>query len=63
MRRDSLVQLVAAGVLALCLLASGVLATQLTASTGKHQLGYSDRAIEGDPPQVSLGIAMGAFRG
>ncbi len=63
MRRDSLVQLIAAIVLGCSLLASGVLATQLTASNGRHQLGYSDRAIEGDPPQVSLGIAMGAFRG
>jgi hypothetical protein len=63
MRRDSIVQLIAAGVLALCLMGSGVLAMRLTTSIGTHQLGYTDRAIEGDPPQVSLGIAMGAFRG
>jgi hypothetical protein len=42
---------------------SGVLATQIAASMGKNRLVYADKAEAGDPPQVSLGIAMGAFRG
>jgi hypothetical protein len=63
MKRDTLAQLVALVVLACSLGASGVLALQLTASGGRHRLGYADSAVEGQPPQVALGIAMGAFRG
>jgi hypothetical protein len=63
MKRDSLIQLVAAFVMAVCLGASGVLAVGLTASGGRHRLGYTDTDTEGQPPQVALGIAMGAFRG
>jgi hypothetical protein len=63
MRRDSAIQLMAVGVLVAALGASSVLAVQLTASGGRHRLGYTDTAVEGQPPQVALGIAMGAFRG
>jgi hypothetical protein len=62
-RSETRVQLVAAFVLIAALGASGVLATKLSSSIGRHKLGYADRALEGDPPQVALGIAMGAFRG
>lgn len=63
MRRDTLVQLIACGTLALFLGASAVLGTQIAASTGRNRLVYADAAEDGDPPQVSLGIALGAFRG
>lgn len=46
-----------------CLVGSGVVATQLSASSGRHRLVYTDTAEEGQPWQVGVGIAMGAFRG
>ncbi|MEO1007358.1 MAG: hypothetical protein AAFX79_02205 [Planctomycetota bacterium] len=52
--------------IALCILSlglSGVVSAQLTASAGRHKLTYAERAEEGDPPEVAVGIAMGAFRG
>src|SRR5690606_9111775 len=63
MQRATRTQLIAAGVMVLALAASGVLAVGLSASAGRHRLIYTDQATEGDPPQVGLGIAMGAFRG
>jgi hypothetical protein len=63
MTRDSLIKLIAVVVMIVCLIASGFLSTELTASAGRNKLSYTDLAEEGDPPQVALGIAMGAFRG
>jgi hypothetical protein len=63
MKRDSIIQIVAACILLAALGTSVTLAVSLTASTGRHRLSYTDTAEEGQPPQVSLGIAMGAFRG
>jgi len=45
------------------LIGSGFFGTQITASTGRHGLSYTDTAEENDPPMVALGIAMGALRG
>ncbi len=51
----------------LCLFAglfgSGYFGTSITGSTGRHGLSYTDRAEDGDPPMVALGVAMGAMRG
>ena len=63
MRRDTVIQLIAAACMVVLLGASAVLALQISASTGKNRLVYADKAEAGDPPQVALGIAMGAFRG
>lgn len=63
MRRDSQTQLIAALLMALFLGASAVLAVGLTNSGGRHRLSYTDTPVEGQPPQVAAGIAMGAFRG
>ena len=63
MQRDTINQLIAAAVMVVCLSVSGVLALGLTASGGRNKLVYTDTAVEGDPPQVAAGIAMGAFRG
>ncbi len=63
MQRDTWIQIVAAAVLSVCLVASGVLATGITGSAGRHKLTYTQRAEQNDPPQVAAGIAMGAFRG
>ena len=61
--RGTVVQLVSIGILCICLIASGMMSTTLTAEAGRAQLVYSDEAEEGDPPEVALGIALGAFRG
>ncbi len=63
MQRDTWIQIVAAVVLCVCLAGSGVLATAITGEAGRERLTYTQRAAQSDPPQVSLGIAMGAFRG
>ncbi|MDX2146299.1 MAG: hypothetical protein SFZ23_02155 [Planctomycetota bacterium] len=63
MTRDVRTQLMAVIVLIACLLTSGYFAVQASASAGRSRLTYTDRADEGTPPQVALGIAMGAFRG
>ncbi len=63
MRHDSLVRLIATGVILVCLVVAGALNPMIAASVGRHDLTYADTAEEGDPPQVALGIAMGAFRG
>ena len=63
MTRDSVIQCVAAAVLVASLTASGVLATRLSNSAAVHRLVYTDTAEKGAPPEVALGIAMGAFRG
>jgi hypothetical protein len=61
--RDRTVQIIAGIALIIGLVASGVLASAVSAEAGRSQLVYSDRATEGDPPEVAVGVAMGAFRG
>lgn len=61
--RNTIIQLIAVGVLLVCLSAAGMMSTTLTSQIGRAQLVYTDEAEEGDPPEVAIGIAMGAFRG
>ncbi len=63
MNRDRWVQLFAALVAVACLGCSAVLATFTAASAGRNRLVYADTAEASDPPEVALGVAMGAFRG
>jgi hypothetical protein len=63
MRRETGIQLLAFTAMLAFLAASGALATRIAGSAGKNKLVYADKAEAGDPPQVALGIAMGAFRG
>jgi len=63
MGHNTKVRLIAILVMLLGLLGSGFLTTAIASSQGQHELVYTDRAEDGDPPQVALGIAMGAFRG
>lgn len=63
MTRDTRIQLIAAFVMALCLTASGILAVSMTTVAGRAKLSYTDRIEDGQPIEVSIGIAMGAFRG
>ena len=63
MNRNLTIQGVCVLIVALCLTATSALSVELTAEAGRAQLVYTDQAQEGDPPEVALGIAMGAFRG
>ncbi|MBL8747117.1 MAG: hypothetical protein JNK58_12280 [Phycisphaerae bacterium] len=63
MNRDTTIQLVALLVLVLAMASSAMLSTASIAESGRAQLTYTDEATEGDPPEVAIGIAMGAFRG
>lgn len=42
---------------------SMVMVPAVAASAGRHKITQTERAEDSDPPEVSLGIAMGAFRG
>jgi len=63
MKRDTAIKLGAALVCAASLATAGVLSARISTSAGRHQLAYTHRAVEGQPVQVGLGIAMGPFRG
>lgn len=45
------------------LVGSGYFGVSITSSSGRNGLSYTDRAEDGDPPMVALGVAMGAMRG
>jgi hypothetical protein len=63
MSRDAKVQWAAGGLMALALAASMGLSVQMTSIAGKAKLTYTDRAEDNDRWEISLGVAMGAFRG
>jgi len=63
MRHDSLIQTIAAVVLTICVGAAVALSPAISTEAGRAQLTYADTAPEGDPPEIALAIAMGAFRG
>jgi hypothetical protein len=62
-RSNRVIQGLCALLVLLCVTTSGIVATQVSAEAGRAQLAYTDNATEGDPPEVAMGIAMGAFRG
>ncbi len=54
----------AAGLLAIVFFAlAGATSIAVNASASRNKLVWTDSASDNDPPQVALGIAMGAFRG
>jgi len=57
------VKILAALLILASLLGSSVLVPAVAASAGRSKLAATERAEDSDPPEVSLGIAMGAFRG
>jgi hypothetical protein len=63
MTRDTVIQSVAACVIALSLGASMLLTPAIAASAGRHRLVYTDTAEASESPMVALGVAFGAFRG
>lgn len=63
MRHDRVIQIAAFAAVVGALAASARFTTAVSAEAGRAQLGYGDRAEESDPPEVGVGIALGAFRG
>jgi hypothetical protein len=63
MKRDVRIQILATLAMLVFMAASTALAVALTAVAGRAKLVYTDRAEEGAPPEVAIGIALGAFRG
>lgn len=63
MTRDTRTQIIAGVLLLASLAASVALSVSMTAQAGRAKISYSDRAEEGQTWEVSVGIAMGAFRG
>lgn len=63
MRTESRIQIIAVLTLLLSIVGAGILVPSVAAEAGRAQLNYTDRAEEGDPPEIALGIALGAFRG
>lgn len=63
MRKDRTIQLIAGLLLVACLAGSVMVSPMIAAEAGRSQLTYTDTAQEGDPPEIAIAIAMGAFRG
>lgn len=57
------IRIVCVLVIVLCSIGSVALSTLLASSASRAKLAYTDRVEEGQPPEVALGIALGAFRG
>lgn len=62
-QQDRLVQVVSICVLVVCLIASMGVSTAIATSASRAQLAYTNEAAEGAPPEVAIGMALGAFRG
>ncbi len=63
MKRDTVIQLAAAGVLVVAATASGVLMPSMITKSEKYALKYTDVSVDGAPPIVAIGTAIGALRG
>ncbi len=63
MRHNRLIQLIALGVTSVSLVGAGFMGASVSDSAGRNHLMVTDQLSEGDPPEVALGIALGAFRG
>ena len=63
MRHNTKVILIALCVMLVSIGGSGALNVAIAASQGRHDLTYTDKAEDGAPIEVTLGVAMGAFRG
>lgn len=60
---NRLIQLIAAVVLIVAMSGAGWLAPRLVSIADEHALRYTDVSVEGAPPIVAMGTAMGALRG
>ena len=61
--RDRVIQAIAAVLLVASLVAAGFLQPRMTAVADREQLRYTDVSIDGAPPIVAIGTAIGALRG
>lgn len=63
MNRERIIQALSLLCVILGLASSMALTPQISAEAGRSQLAYTVSAEEGDPPEVALGVALGAFKG
>lgn len=63
MQKPRLIQLVCLAVVVSCAAGSTWISTWISKSASNARLSYTERVEDNAPPQVGLGIAMGAFRG
>jgi hypothetical protein len=63
MTRDRYIQIICVGVLVISLTAAGSLLPHLISKSDDHVLRYTNVSVEGAPPFVVLGTAIGAVRG
>jgi len=63
MQSNTRVILIALLVMLVGVVSSGAFNVMVASSQGRHELVFTDRAEDGAPLEVSLGVAMGAFRG
>lgn len=63
MQRDRLITIIAACSMVLFMAASVSMSFAIESSASRNKLVYTDAQSDSDRPEVSLGMAMGAFRG
>jgi hypothetical protein len=63
MSRDRTIQILAALAALVALTGASVLTPTIAARAGRAQLSYTVEAEEGAPPEVAVGVALGAFKG
>ncbi len=63
MTRDRIIQLCSLGVMLVAFVASGLLLPSILRKSEERGLRYTDVSVDGAPPFVALGTAIGAFRG
>ena len=61
--RDRIIQLIAAIVLVISILGAGMMQPKMIAIADRDELRYTDVSVDGAPPIVALGTAIGALRG
>ncbi len=61
--RDRIIQLIAAIVLLISILGAGMMQPKMIAIADRDELRYTDVSVDGAPPIVALGTAIGALRG
>ena len=61
--RDKIIQLIAAFLLIICMIGAGSLLNPILDESDKSRLRYTNVSVEGAPPIVALGTAIGALRG
>ena len=61
--RDKIIQLSAAFLLVLCMVGAGSLLNPILKEADESRLRYTNISVEGAPPIVALGTAIGALRG